>query len=825
MCFSVQKGSSQEKKQVPLAEIIHAISSSSGYIFSYADEEVVDITVNLPTALTSADEIINFLQANTPLEFKYLNAKEVVIVPKKLSFSICGYVVDYETGEPIENVVVETINGAIVTDGKGYFKTKRLTPNSFISFNHMGYKSIKHPANYSEEGHCETIALISKVEQLTEIVIRNYFARSIQKNVNGSYEISYDAFELLPGLIEPDVLQTIQALPGIQSVDESVSNMNIRGGANAEILLQWDGIKMYQSGHFFGLISAFNPHITDTARLIKNGSDAHLNDGVSGTIQMETSSKIESEFKAGVGLNMINADGFVVVPIGSKSSLEVGGRKSINNFWKTPAYKQYFDKAFQNTEISSEDDLVITSDDEFSFYDVNVTWNYQLSQKDFIKVSGLHFENNLTYLENASIGDELESKESSAAQRNSALSIFYDRNWSDKFSSNVQVYASLYNLYSNNQDILNEQRLIQENEVEENALRINTAYRRDDKFTWLNSYDYSETGITNIQDVDNPLYYRRVKEVIRTHGLSSAVKYQSPNKRTNIYGGLRLNYIEKFATAFVEPRLQVDHQINDALSVELLGEFKNQTTTQVIEFQEDFLGVENRRWILSDNDTIPIVKSKQLSLGVRFNDKGWLLSAEPYFKKVSGITSQSQGFQNQFQYIKSVGDYNAYGIDLLVNKRYHQFNGWLSYSYSKSTYNFEEFSPNEFPTNFDIPHSVSSGLNYEYKKLTVATGITWRSGKPYTVPLSEDSVLSNNVQFGEPNSKRLDPYMRWDASAQYQLKLDDRTNGIIGVSVWNLLNQEHIINTYFRSTDGTTIEQVNQYSLGLTPNVSFRVNF
>lgn len=59
-------------------------------------------------------------------------------------------------------------------------------------------------------------------------------------------------FGILPGLIEPDILQTVQALPGIKSIDETVSDINVRGGTNDQNLILWNGIKMYQSGHFLG---------------------------------------------------------------------------------------------------------------------------------------------------------------------------------------------------------------------------------------------------------------------------------------------------------------------------------------------------------------------------------------------------------------------------------------------------------------------------------------------------------------------------------------------------------------------------------------------
>ncbi len=95
---------------------------------------------------------------------------------------------------------------------------------------------------------------------------------------------------------------------------------------------------------------------------------------------------------------------------------------------------------------------------------------------------------------------------------------------------------------------------------------------------------------------------------------------------------------------------------------------KSQTTTQVINFQNDFLGVENRRWVLSNDDDIPIVKSRQISAGLRYQPGNLLISLEGYFKHVDGITSSSQGFQNQFQYIRSSGSYQVSGLEFLINQ-------------------------------------------------------------------------------------------------------------------------------------------------------------
>jgi hypothetical protein len=54
---------------------------------------------------------------------------------------------------------------------------------------------------------------------------------------------------------------------------------------------------MYHSGHFFGLISAYNPNVTNKVTVSKNGTSAAYSDGVSSTINMSTNDKIELLFQ------------------------------------------------------------------------------------------------------------------------------------------------------------------------------------------------------------------------------------------------------------------------------------------------------------------------------------------------------------------------------------------------------------------------------------------------------------------------------------------------------------------------------------------------
>ena len=142
---------------------------------------------------------------------------------------------------------------------------------------------------------------------------------------------------------------------------------------------------MYQTGHFFGLISSFNPQMTQTATVINNGTDATYTDGVSGTIHMKTNRKIDTDFETIFGINFLNTELFTNIPLNQKSSLQLAARKSLDDFIRTPTYEVYFERITQDTEIESNTSEIINSEQEFDFYDASLRWLYNPTDNDFFR--------------------------------------------------------------------------------------------------------------------------------------------------------------------------------------------------------------------------------------------------------------------------------------------------------------------------------------------------------------------------------------------------------------------------------------------------------
>jgi hypothetical protein len=829
MLVFIQVAAQGIEKRQPLDAVLQQLEDKYMVTFSYADTNIEGISIPNPPSDISLKEVLQFLEQQTNLDFQQLDDRFITISDLNRSrLTVCGIIIDEETGEKLSGATIQTSNQNTISNEDGFFEVNPIEENETITIQFLGYHSLKLFAHSFVKSGCDSIFLRPEIITLPGISITNYIIEGIDKKVDGTFQIDTEVMGILPGLIEPDVLQTVQALPGIQSVNELVSDINIRGGTHDQNLILWDGIKMYQSGHFFGLISAFNPYTTQKVSLIKNGTRAGYSDGVSGTIHMETEKDLANRLSGGAGINMINADFLARIPLSPKMSVQISARRSIADFIKTTTYQKYYERAFRDTELInslSDTDSIITSDENFYFYDFSMNYRYNLSHRDHLSLNLLFIKNNIDYQEDAKYDTLIDNRRSGLKQKSVAAGISYDRQWTEKIQSSAFVYLSSYILNAVNNDILNDQRLIQENEVLDTGIKLETAFQFSDHFNLTAGYQFFEIGIGNLEDINNPIFRRYIKRVIRNHVLFTEVNHESLSGNSNIRAGLRTSYFSKFKRLILEPRLTLNQKIFNNLSVEILGEIKSQVTSQVIDYQNDFLGIEKRRWILSDNDSIPIIRSRQVSVGVNYQLKNLLISLESYYKNVRGITSSSQGFQNQFQFIRSIGNYDALGLDLLINPKFKNLSTWLSYSLARNTFEFKDFNPSQFPNNLDLRHSITLGTSYEFNRLQISSGVNWHSGIPYTEPIEEDPVQDNRINYQNPNSARTDGYLRVDLSVKYQVPLrfkDSRM--IIGASLWNILNSKNIIDLYYLTDSGGQIESIKRYSLGLTPNFLVRID-
>lgn len=832
VCLNAFAQQTEQPLKISLKDAFFQIESQFNIKFSYQDAIVEGLVVTNASNFNNLEEALNYLRKQSDLTYQKIDDRFIAVTITRVSF--CGILKNINTNDILEGASVAVLNSdkGTTSDKKGAFSLKNISNRALLKISFIGFESLLVPVKEFEDSKlCRNVFMVPYVQELEEVVLVNILSKGINENLDGSIKLTPQEFGILPGLSEPDVLQTLQALPGIESVNETISNINIRGGTHDQNLILWDGIKMYHTGHFFGLISAFNPYLTEKVSVIKNGTSAYYNDGVSSLVSMETNDELVEKFEGGGGFNLISADAFAKIPVNDKLSTLVSARRSFTDFVSTPTFDQFFQRSFQDTEISNEANPgnpqtnQITGNETFLFYDFAAKILYDPTEKDQLRLSFINVNNSLSYDEFGL--DESDTETSTLDQNNLGIGGKWKHFWNPKFTSFASFYISKYRIETLNNDVFTDQILGQKNEVLETGGKLTGLYQLNNKLSLKGGYQFYELGVTNEVAVINPDFFENVRGVIRNHALFSEGIWQ--DAKNYVKAGVRANYVPSLNRFIIEPRLNYRRNFGKGWAAKILGEFKSQYVSQVIDLQEDFLGVDKRRWIIADEEDIPIITSQQVSAGVQYKKKGWLFSGEAYYKDVTGIASRSQGFLDQNQAINTTGSYTVSGAEVLVNKRSSKYSVWFTYTLAKNEYTFDDINPATFPNNSDIRHSISFAGSYTYKKLKVSVGVNFRSGTPFTPPRSGDPVNEDTVPFeinyARPNGANLEDFVRADVSAIYNFNLSKRIPASVGVSVLNILNKENLINSYFRLDENNQLQRLDSRSLGITPNMSFRVNF
>lgn len=821
----------QDQKSVELVKLLEDMELYHNVKFSYIEDDLKKLTLYPPEITLPLKAKLTYIANRTGINYREVNTYIAIYIDIKLKVpKICGYITD-EANEQIPEATIGFGNGqSMLTGPDGYFELPAQTGK--IKVTHLAFEPIVlNTSDFTDD--CKKITLTTNIQQLEEVVTERYLTTGISKKKDGSFIINPKKFGILPGLIEPDVLLAMQQLPGINSIDETVSNINVRGGTHDQNLFMWNGIRLFQTGHFFGLISALNPNLANDIKISKNGSSAFYGESVSSTVDISSRTKNIEGTTTIIGSNMINAEFYTRIKASENANFELSARRSFTDVVDLPTYSKYSKRIFQNTvvtQLNNSSDVNYRGDKEFFFYDFTAQYHQKIAGTHDLYVDLLGINNDLDFTEGTITSTNVVTRYNSLQQITYGGSIALQSKWDEETSTNISAYRSFYDVNALNESIGVNQATGQKNKIRDMGMNISGAAVVSPVFTLHGGYQYNAITIENYDAVNTPYFPKNTNEGIATQALIGELEYNSKNSRLYTRGGVRLNYIDEPATIYTEPRLQFNYKLSGTLNLEILAERKSQTASQIVELQNDFLGIEKRRWVLANGENIPIQKSSQFSAGVTFRDQGWLLSIDNFYKKVDGITTKAQSFQDQLEVVDATGSYTVTGSEFLVQKQFDGFYAWLSYTWNNNDYTFRgiEPVPSSFPSSFEISHTVNSAAIYEFKKFKIALGSKWYTGRPVTNPINNEAFTANEetgINYAVPNSDNLNNFFQVNFSASYLLKFGSKSSLQLGVSVLNIFNRQNIINRYYRVNSSNNIEVVNTYSLERTPNALIKFSF
>ena len=668
--------------------------------------------------------------------------------------------------------------------------------------------------------------VLSGIQFLDNILITGYLTKGIQKNKDATFTIKPKKLEILPGLIEADILESIQLLPGIVSLNETATGFTVRGGSLDQNRIIWDGINMYHKGHLFGMLSAFNPNSTSDVIFHNKGTHSRFGERVSSVIDISSMNSITDKFVVGIGVNGINVDAYLEAPIiEDKLSLQVAMRRSYTELFQSPSFNKIAKKVFQNTKI----DNIENTNNKFNFLDYNIKLNFKLNENNSFYASTIYIDNSLDYLVRDQ--DLNDSYNDILAINNDGFSLGWDKKWNQNLSQNTQLFLSRYSLAYNfisSKSTQMESNFEKRNEIYDSGLstEFGLDFNKVNNLTFGYQYVLKDVSYLFKETADLTIILDQDKTIVRSHSVYLQYLYKNP-KLFDISLGLRTNYYEELDAVRFEPRILLFKDIFKNLKIQLSGEIKNQIISEIDETVLSDLSLENKLWRLADGETFPIINSKQLSLGFLYSTEGWSFDVDAYLKQIKGKNALSLGFLNPNDSRFHKGEQSIFGIDFYLKKDFNYFKTWISYSFNDVISNYEGLNNNEnFISSINIRHSFTTSVAYKLKNFQIALAWNWRSGKPFT-----KSYVSPNDQFYYLgiNTERLPYYHRLDISSTYSFNFSkkNKLKGKLGFSIRNIYNQKNLISREYIGNNNleNSVEIIDKYSLEITPNFLFRITY
>ncbi len=664
----------------------------------------------------------------------------------------------------------------------------------------------------------------ANIIKLDKVVLEAYLTDGIEKNTDGSYNIEPSKLGILPGLTEPDVLESIQLLPGVLSPNETASGFFVRGGYADQNRLLWDGINIYHKGHLFGMISPLNPNVASNIKFINKGTHSRYGERLSSVIDITSSNEITNNLKAELGVNGINADAVLNIPIlKDKLSLQTSLRRSYTDVFETYTFGQLADKVFENTKINENEE----GSNDFSFLDYNVKLNFKPHKNHSLYASIIHIDNQLDYF-----SEEVETNREFndiLAISNTGYGLGWNIIWNDKLSQSTQAffsdYAFNYNFITieDNAQVSNFEK---RNTIFDSGVSSELNYKHSDRLNFDVGYQYTlkDVAYAFINTTNVSLILDSEENIVQTHSTYANVDYKNP-KLFDVSLGLRTTYFQELDAVRLEPRLLIFKDISDTFKIQASGEIKNQIINEIDETVFSDLSLENRVWRLSNGDNSPIINSKHGSFGFIYDFGDISVDADVYYKELENVSALSLGFLNPESIGFNIGDQNIFGTDLFLKKRFNKFNSWISYSFNRARSQFNDLNNSRsFKSKSNVTHAISTALSYKSNGFQVALGWKWQTGRPFTLAdeTTDGLVFNNGVNTGE-----LPVYHRLDLSSTYTFKMSkqNKLRGKVGLSIRNLYGRNNIISREYRGNNSLNdpVELIERISLGFTPNVMFRV--
>jgi len=765
-------------------------------------------------------------------------------------FTISGTISDQTSNETLIGVTIyfPSLQMGTTTNEYGFYSMTLPKGEHLMEVSYVGF-----------ETQSETISLVQNVKKslslpvssknLEEVVITEKTKSNIRKAEMSVNKLSIEAIKKMPVVLgEVDVLKAILLLPGVTNAGEGASGFNVRGGGADQNLILLDEATIYNSSHVFGFFSVFNPDAIKDLKLYKGGIPSRYGGRASSVLDIYQKDGNSKEYHMNGGIGLISSRLLAEGPIvKDKGSFLVGGRGS---------YAHLFLKLSDN-------------DNTAYFYDLNAKLNYKLNENNSLYLSG-YFGRDVF-----GIADSFEN-----TYGNATLNLRWNHLFSDKLFSNLSVIYSDY-YYGLNLDLIGFE---YESGIKNYNIKYDFKHYISDKFRLnygINAMYYDFNPGTIEPTGASGINYRKFQH---KYALEPAAYLEAEHKisdNVSLLYGVRYSLFSRLGEADVNVYANNEAVVfNEAFQIYEKGTAigtrhydRNQTIASFDNFEpragisyaldngQSIKASYNRMtqylqlisntssptpldlWTPSDNFIKPQI-ADQVALGYfrNFLNDDYSLEVETYYKTIKNRLDYIDGadlIANEFiEQIVLNGKMRSYGLEILLRKNTGKFNGWISYTLSRSEQKTPGRNANEtginggewYRSGYDKTHNLAITSAYNLnEKWTFGANFALQSGQPVTYPDGQYQYQGITIpNYGLRNANRLPAYHHLDIAATYTPKPEKKKGwqGEWVFSIYNLYGRANAASISFRQDELTGKNEAVRLSIfGIVPGISYNFEF
>ena len=347
-------------QQESISIILKKIEQQTKLVFNYDPALLKDHQFSGQLSAEKVEQSLEKLLYQTPYTFEKDQSTVLIFLPEPITYTLCGTIKDQQnnTTLPFVNIYLQGRNRGTQSDEDGNYEwTFTAYKNQKVQFSYVGYEPSTQMVQELDKTDCVAIYLDIDAHLFGgEIIVTDYILDGITEGTSySSVILDYDLLQSQQSIVEHDVLKNVQLLPGISSVDESATNLRIRGSTPDQNLVIWEGATLYDPGHVFGSISAINPFVVEEVQVFKGVFDPQYDNRVGGIVDLSLNDSIANRFEGGIGTTFSEAHAYLEVPIiPDKLSYLLAGRKTINGIIESPTLTSFTSKIFQNSKNRRE---------------------------------------------------------------------------------------------------------------------------------------------------------------------------------------------------------------------------------------------------------------------------------------------------------------------------------------------------------------------------------------------------------------------------------------------------------------------------------------